>query len=128
MGTQRPEKSAIELLGAPATAAHGRERILDLAIGLFYRNGFNAVGLDQVLNAAGITKTSFYKHCESKEDLMEQAVRKRDRLESEAWKRAVREAAGDDPRGQLLAVFDVLDKWFNEPDFHGCIFINTAAE
>ena len=128
MTTHATEKSAIELLGAPAIAARGRERILDIAIDLFYRNGFNAVGLDQVLAAADVTKTTFYKHFESKEDLMEQAVRKRDRLESEAWSRAVREAAGDDPRGQLLALFDVLDKWFNESDFRGCIFINTAAE
>jgi len=122
------EKSAAELLGAPATAKAGRDRILDIAIDLFYRNGFNAVGLDRVLAAAGITKTTFYKHFDSKEDLMEQAVRKRDRLESDAWARALREAAGDDPRRQLLALFDVLDKWFNEPDFRGCIFINTAAE
>ena len=122
------ERSAAELLGAPATAKSGRDRILDIAITLFYRNGFNAVGLDRVLAAAGITKTTFYKHFDSKEDLMEQAVRKRDRLESDAWARALREAAGEDPRGQLLALFDVLDKWFNEPDFRGCIFINTAAE
>jgi AcrR family transcriptional regulator len=81
-----------------------------------------------VLAEAGVTKTTFYKHFESKEELMEQAVRKRDRWEAEAWGRAIRELAGDDPRGQLLALFDVLHKWFNEPDFRGCIFINTASE
>ena len=36
--------------------------------------------------------------------------------------------AGDDPAGQLLAVLDVMDVWFNDPDFHGCMFMNTAAE
>ena len=123
-----PEKSAAELLGVPTIAKAGRERIIDIAIDLFYRHGFNAVGLDRILAEAGVTKTTFYKHFQSKEDLMEQAVRKRDRWEAEAWGRAVKELAGDDPRAQLLALFDVMHKWFNEPDFRGCIFINTASE
>src|SRR5690606_20536784 len=45
-----------------------------------------------------------------------------------AWQRAVRKLAGNDPRAQLLAMFDVLDTWFNDPGFGGCIFINAAAE
>ena len=36
--------------------------------------------------------------------------------------------AGDDPAKQLLAVFDVMDSWFNDPDFLGCMFVNAAAE
>jgi Tetracyclin repressor-like, C-terminal domain len=40
----------------------------------------------------------------------------------------VRERAGDDPAGQLLAMLDVMDIWFNDPDFRGCMFLNTAAE
>ena len=105
-----------------------REKFITAANELFYEQGFHATGLDQILDAVGVTKTTFYKHFESKEDLMEQAVRKRDRWESEAWGRAIRQRAGGDPRAQLLAVFDVLHEWFNAPDFQGCIFINTAAE
>jgi hypothetical protein len=59
---------------------------------------------------------------------MVSAVRKRDEWEGKAWSRAVRQAAGDDPRAQLLAIFDVMDTWFNAPDFRGCLFLNTAAE
>jgi AcrR family transcriptional regulator len=128
MQKRASDKTAAELLGVPVLAPSGRERIVDIAIELFYRHGFNAVGVDRILDEAGVTKTTFYKHFESKEDLMEQAVRKRDRWEGEAWARACREIGGDDPRAQLLALFDVLHKWFNEPDFRGCIFINTAAE
>lgn len=124
---QRP-KTAVELLGAPREAKNARDRLIATAIDLFYTHGFNAVGLDQIIDAVGVTKTTFYKYFESKDELMVEAVRYRDRWEWEAWGRAVRQVAGDDPRRQLLALFDVFDMWFNTDDFKGCIFINTAAE
>src|SRR5205823_1353716 len=46
----------------------------------------------------------------------------------EAWRRAIGKIAGDDPRKALLALFDVMDVWFNDPSFGGCLFINAAAE
>jgi AcrR family transcriptional regulator len=122
-------KSASELFGLPAPPKTGRDRLVAAAIDLFFRNGFGAVGIDQVIAAAGVTKTTFYKHFESKDDLMVAAVQRRDEWESEAWTRAVRKLAGDDePAAQLLAMIDVMDLWFNEPEFRGCMFMNTAAE
>jgi len=56
------------------------------------------------------------------------AVQRRDEWESQAWARAVQKLAGDDPARQLLAMLDVIDLWFNDPDFHGCMFTNAAAE
>jgi AcrR family transcriptional regulator len=121
-------KSVAELLGAPPTPKTGRERLVATAVELFYRRGFGAVGVDQVIEAAGVTKTTFYKHFEGKDDLMVAAVQRRDEWESQAWARAVRKIAGDDPGRQLLAMLDVMDLWFNDPDFGGCMFINAAAE
>ena len=122
-------KTAVELLGVPRTPKNARDRLIETAIDLFYTHGFNAVGLDQIIDAVGVTKTTFYKYFESKDALMVEAVRHRDEWEAAAWARAVRSAAGtDEPRAQLLALFDVLDTWFNAPDFKGCMFINTAAE
>jgi len=122
------ERTIEDLLGQPPAAKTGRERILSAAIQLFYERGFQAVGLDQVVAQAGVTKTTFYKHFESKDALMLAAVELRDRWEMEAWGRAARELGGDDPARQLLAFFDVLEVWFNDAQFRGCIFINTAAE
>lgn len=127
MTAPRP-KTVVELFGLPPAPETGRERLVSAAIELFYRLGFGAVGVDQVIAAAGVTKTTFYKHFESKDDLMVAAVRQRDQWESEAWGRAAREMVGDDPLRQLLAMFDVMDLWFNAPDFHGCMFMNAAAE
>ena len=122
-------KSAAEIFGLPAPPKTGRDRLVATAVDLFYRNGFGAVGVDQVIASAGVTKTTFYKHFESKDDLMVAAVQRRDEWESEAWARAVRKLAGDDdPAAQLLAMLDVMDLWFNDPEFHGCMFMNTAAE
>src|SRR3954466_12895346 len=97
-------KTVWELFEMPSPPTTGRERLVAAAIELFYRNGFNAVGVDQVIAAAGVTKTTFYKHFESKDDLMVAAVQRRDEWESQAWGRAAREVAGDDPAAQLLAL------------------------
>ncbi|MDB5328226.1 MAG: transcriptional regulator, TetR family [Phycisphaerales bacterium] len=121
-------KSASELFGRPPPPNEGRERLIATAIDLFYRNGFGAVGIDRVIAAAGVTKTTFYKHFESKDDLMLAAVLRRDEWESQALQQAIRKRGGTNPAGQLLAMIDVMDEWFNDPNFLGCMFINAAAE
>ena len=47
-----------------------RQRLIEAAARRFYRDGFRNVGIDQVLADVGISKTAFYKHFESKDDLM----------------------------------------------------------
>jgi len=121
-------KSISELFGHPPPPTTGRDRLVAAGIELFYRHGFQAVGLDRVIEHAGVTKTTFYKHFEGKDDFVLACVETRDEWEMQAWDRAAKQLAGDDPRAQLLAFFEVLDIWFNEPDFRGCMFINTAAE
>ena len=121
-------KSASELFGRPPPPNAGRERLIATAIDLFYRNGFGAIGIDRVIAAAGVTKTTFYKHFESKDDLMLAAVLRRDEWESQALQQAIRKRVGADPARQLLAMIDVMDEWFNDPNFLGCMFINAAAE
>src|SRR5262245_42464997 len=100
--TATRKKSVTELFGLPPAPKTGRERLVAAAVELFYRHGFGAVGIDQVIAAAGVTKTTFYKHFESKDDLMVAAVQRRDEWETQAWQRAVRQLAGDDPIKQLL--------------------------
>jgi AcrR family transcriptional regulator len=121
-------RPAAELLGERVVPRNAKGRLIETAIDLFYTHGFHAVGLDQILDETGVTKTTFYKHFESKEDLIVAAIRERDAWERRAWGRAIEKRAGDDPRAKLLALYDVLDEWFNRPDFRGCIFINAAAE
>lgn len=121
-------KTIAELLGVPPQPKTGRARLIAAGLELFYRHGFQAMGIDQVIEFAGVTKTTFYNHFESRDDFFVACVQQRDEWETQAWMRAVREIAGDDPREQLLAFFHILDRWFNDPEYRGCIFVNVAAE
>jgi AcrR family transcriptional regulator len=105
-----------------------RDRLIKVAGDLFYVRGFQAVGLDQILARVGITKTAFYKHFESKDDLILAVIEQRDRAEVAASLEYMRAHGGRDPRAQILALFDLLSDWFGQPDFRGCLFMNAATE
>jgi AcrR family transcriptional regulator len=121
-------RTVVELFGVPEPPPAGRLRLVYVAIELIYRHGFQAVGVDQVTAAAGVSKTTFYKHFESRDDLLVAAIHQREEWESKAFQTAVERLSNNEPRASLLAAFDVLDTWFNSPDFTGCQFINAAAE
>lgn len=105
-----------------------RERLIAAAHLAFYRSGFQAVGLDRILSEVGVTKTTFYKYFESKDDLILAVLREHDAWWQRTFAERLREHAGDDPRGQLRAVFDVLEDVISGEDFRGCIFHNVAVE
>lgn len=111
----------------PMSGGTTKDRIIDAATELFYSQGFHAVGLDRILDEVGVTKTTFYNHFESKDELIVSMLRKRDEVETGELMRQTRERAGDDPAARLLAVFDVLLEWFTEEGFRGCIFMNAAV-
>jgi AcrR family transcriptional regulator len=104
-----------------------RERILDAASDLFYRQGIRAVGVDMVVSHAGVAKASLYHHFRTKDELAAAVLRRRD----ERWRRWLLEfveASGTNPERRVLAVFDALRTWFASDEFRGCGFINAAAE
>ena len=122
------DQSPVDLLGTPEIPKEGRGRLIGIAVNLFYYHGFNAIGIDRIIAEAGVSKTTFYKHFQSKTELMVAAVKWRDEWEFNAWNKAMDLLAGDCPRRKLRAFFDILDWWFNHPDFRGCIFIHAATE
>jgi len=122
------EKTAAELFGEGAEPRDTRERLLFTALNLFYAHGFHAVGLDRILADVGVTKTTFYNHFESRDQLVLEAVKLRDAWEAASFANRLKEVAGYKPRAMLLGVFDVLDEWFNDPEYRGCIFLTAAAE
>ena len=110
------------------TTASTRERILKSAHDLFYRDGFHSVGLDRILDEVGVTKTTFYNHFPSKDDLVLASLRWHDRWWRDTFRDLLRKHGGDTARGQLLAIFDALEEVFQSDGFNGCIFINVAVE
>jgi len=107
---------------------HTRERLIEAAVRRFYRDGFRSVGIDQVLGDVGISKTAFYKHFESKEDLMLAALEEQTRWLEDNFRRMVERRGGPTPTGQLWALFDIVEQVLDNEDFHGCIFVNATIE
>ncbi len=105
-----------------------RERLLGVALELFARNGFHAVGLDAVIGAAGVSKQTFYNHFESKDDLVLATLRLRRETEQRLFARLFHDLAGGDPRAQLYAHIDVIQAWFRRAEWRGCICIRAASE
>jgi AcrR family transcriptional regulator len=105
-----------------------RDRLLKTADDLFYRDGFHAVGIDRIISEVGVTKTTFYNHFESKEQLILKVLQFHDRWWRDTFSRMLRKHGGESPRGQLEAVFDVIDELLSLDEFNGCIFVNVAVE
>jgi AcrR family transcriptional regulator len=109
------------------TSATTNTRILNAAARLFYRKGIRAISVDEVAAAASVTKVTVYKHYRAKDQLVAACLHALDERFFNWFVREV-EASTEDPRDRLLAVFDVLDLWFQRRDFRGCAFINTTVE
>jgi AcrR family transcriptional regulator len=104
----------------------GRDRLVRAADSLFYARGIQAVGMDAVRTAAGVSLKRIYQLFPSKDDLVLAVLEHRTRT----WDAGLEAAAtgAGTPRERLLAIFDFLDAWFCEPDFRGCGFINAFGE
>ena len=105
-----------------------RERLIAVAEELFYRDGIHLVGLDQIINSVGVTKTTFYNHFESKDDLVLAVIRGHDERFQREFRASLRQLGGDSPRRQLEAAFDIVDRIVHHDDYVGCVFINVAVE
>lgn len=106
--------------------ASARDRILDTATRLFYRDGLRATGVDRIVAESGVAKMSLYRHFPSKDDLIAAFLdRRHDHWM--VWFMSTVEARLAQGAG-LAAVADVLGAWFVQDDFRGCAFINAVAE
>lgn len=104
-----------------------RERILETACELFYREGIQNVGIDRIIAESGVAKMSLYNHFKSKDALIEAFLRQRDQQWRDWFVTRVEERSAD-PKQRLLILFDVLQEWFESPSFRGCAFINATVE
>jgi AcrR family transcriptional regulator len=114
---------------APAGRRPARERLLAAAEELFYEEGVNTVGIDRVIERAGVAKATLYSVFGSKEELVRAYLERHNetwcqRLTSELDRRC----AGASPAQRILAVFDILSERSAEPTYHGCAFVSASAE
>jgi AcrR family transcriptional regulator len=113
----------------PAVASTDpRTRILATAYDLFARRGIRDVGVDEVVERAGVAKATLYRHFRTKDDLVLAFLRRREELWTQGVVAAGARSRGDTAEEQLLAIFDVFDEWFRRDDFEACSFINVLLE
>ena len=103
-----------------------REQVVAAADRLFYANGVQAVGMDAVRDASGVSLKRLYSLFPSKQDLVLAVLHDR----SGQWQRGIDAATArsTQPREKLLAIFDFLLEWFGDDEFRGCAFINAFGE
>ncbi len=103
-----------------------RERLLNAANKLFYEEGIHTVGIDRVIESAGVAKASLYSTFGSKDALVRAYLTQR---MNERQKRIEQSMSGHtSPRARLLAIFDGLGELIARPTFRGCAFQRASAE
>ena len=102
------------------------ERILEIASGLFFREGIRAVGIDRIIAEADIAKATLYRHFPSKEDLVLAYLQDRHAKVIEGLEATLARVAS--PRQQIAEIFERLTEKAEDPEFRGCAFALAVAE
>lgn len=103
-----------------------RDRLLAAADELFYAEGVHTVGIDRVIEHAGVAKASLYSTFGSKDGLIRAYLESRHQARRERILTGLRRY--QTPRDRLLGVFDLLAELAATPTFRGCAFYNASAE
>jgi AcrR family transcriptional regulator len=108
------------------SARSARDRLLDTASELFYRDGYHAVGIDTIVERSGVAKMTLYRHFPSKDDLIA-AHLERAHAEFSAWLEG-HIAEIQDPKAKLVAAFEATAELATSPHCLGCTFQAAASE
>ncbi|MDQ7980035.1 TetR/AcrR family transcriptional regulator [Paraburkholderia sp. SARCC-3016] len=132
--TAGAEKQPPSQTGARATprrsqtaGSEAQEQLLRAATELFYREGVRAVGVDTVVERAGVNKMSLYRRFSSKDDLVVAWLEQADREFFERLERRIAKHSGDAAK-QLNYYFSDLAQRASSPDYRGCPFVNVSVE
>jgi AcrR family transcriptional regulator len=114
-------------MGAKTAAVpSARERLLAAASELFYAEGVHTVGIDRVIERAGVAKASLYNTFGSKDELVRVYLEGRHAVILARITGYIERYGG--PRERLLGVFEAQGELFAEPGYRGCAFVSASAE
>ncbi|PBC02983.1 TetR/AcrR family transcriptional regulator [Mesorhizobium sp. WSM3860] len=103
-----------------------RQHVVDTAYLLFKRDGFHATGIDRIIAKADIAKMTMYRHFPAKDELIVAVLEHRAaRFERQLDGLA---ATADTAEAKIATILDWHERWFRDPDFHGCLFAHAIAE
>ena len=99
--------------------------IADTAEQLFYQKGFGNVGVDEIRDQSGCSKTTLYKHFGNKDNLIFEVLKLRDLR----FKQELTEAIADlDQQQSIIQILKWHLNWYNQDDFNGCLFVRAREE
>ncbi|MCG8393722.1 MAG: TetR/AcrR family transcriptional regulator, partial [Pseudomonadales bacterium] len=103
-----------------------RDRIVKTASKLFYKNGYNSTGINEIISVSGIAKATLYNHFKSKDDICIAFLN----FKHSAFMKDIEDFTKKKEKGtdQILALFDYLQRFFQDKEFNGCWGIKTVAE
>ncbi len=103
-----------------------RQNIIKTASFLFYKNGYNSTGINEIIAETGIAKATLYSHFRSKEDLCRAYIR----FKSDAFASELETFCRSKRKGkeQILALFEFLRIFYHSNEFYGCWCMKTIAE
>jgi len=104
------------------------ERLLETAYELFCLRGVRDVGVDELVDRAGVAKATLYRHFTSKDELILAFLQLREERWTLGWLEGSVRARGGTPEERILSVFDLFGEWFREPEYAGCPFIKVLLE
>lgn len=106
---------------SPEKPVPARDRILNVAGPLFYREGYRAVGIDRVIAEADVAKATFYKHFPSKDDLIVAWIARAEAASSQGL-------PSEDGPEALTAYVDAMLAMARRGSCMGCTYQASAAE
>lgn len=121
----QPSRSRTRAAQTAGTTA--QEQLLRAASELFYREGIRAVGVDAVVERAGVNKMSLYRQFSSKDELVVAYLEQADAAFFRRFEKSVAKHPGD-PARQLVQYFEDLAERASEKAYRGCPFVNVSAE
>ena len=104
-----------------------RDRLVGAADRLFYQRGLH-VGINEIVAAARVAKTSLYLHFASKDELVAEYLASRTSGYVAMWRQILAGTAGSTPHARLDVIFDALCQFVQSDGYRGCPFVNAAAE
>lgn len=109
-----------------STSESARERILSTATDLFYRQGYKATGINEVIEKSGVAKATFYSHFPSKDQLCVTYLRQQDGEYLDNLRLFMKKKTT--ARSKFLAVAEWTEIWLMDTQYRGCAFLNMVAE
>jgi AcrR family transcriptional regulator len=115
------------LSAMPRAAKQTSRCILDAAYGLFYKKGFTRVSIDEIAEAAGITKRTLYYHFDSKDSLLASVLELQHELAMERVHKYDDQHKGS-AKDIITKRFADVVTWSLTPDWTGSGFTRLAME